>query len=140
MNATQPSPSPSPAWTEWYRRALPAYWISLFCLTHFPRLRLDVPIRASDKLAHLAAFALLAFLFWRFAETIRRPLSARFVWIAGFWLTVYAALDEYLQQFVGRGTDLIDWLFDLAGIAVVLALLEWRRRRAVAKPSISLRR
>lgn len=85
-------------WTHWYRRTLPAYWVFLFCLTHFPRLQLDLPLPSSDKIAHLAAFGLLAFLFWRFAETFRRPLPSCFVWIAGTTLMLYGALDEYLQQ------------------------------------------
>jgi VanZ family protein len=123
-------PAFSPAWTSWYRRVLPAYWIFLFCLTHFPKLEIDVPIRAPDKFAHVGAFGILAFLFWRFAQTLWYPLSKRFVWAAAGSLIVYGALDEYLQQFVGRSTDLIDWLCDVAGIVVVLAFLEWRRRRA----------
>ena len=79
-------------------------------------------------LAHPVAFGLLTFLFWRFVESFGRPLSGRFVWLAALWLGVYAALDEYLQQFVNRDTDLWDWLANLAGIAGVLAVLEWRRR------------
>lgn len=125
---TPPAPF-SAAWVRWYRRALPAYWIFLFCLTHFPELRIEVPIRAPDKIAHVGAFGLLAFLFWRFAQTLRYPLSARFVFSAALWLIAYAGLDEYLQQFVGRGTDIVDWLCDVTGIVVVLAVLEWRRRK-----------
>jgi VanZ family protein len=119
----------SGVWTSWYRRALPAYWVFLFCLTHFPKLELDVPIRAPDKIAHVGAFGLLAFLFWRFAETLRHPLSNRFAYVAVSSLVGYAAFDEYVQQFVGRSTDIIDWLCDVAGIMAVLAPLEWRRRR-----------
>jgi VanZ family protein len=127
VNAARPSRWGA-AWTQWYRMALPAYWISLFALTHFPKLEFNAPISAPDKYAHIGAFGLLAFLFWRFVETIRRPLSGRFVWFAAIWLIGYAAFDEYLQQFVGRTTDLGDWLCDAAGMAVVLAVLEWRRR------------
>jgi VanZ family protein len=122
----------SPKWAHWYRRALPAYWVFLVCLTHFPRLTFDVGIRASDKLAHVGAFGLLAFLFWRFAETIRYPLSGRFVYVAAVLLIGYAAADEYVQQFVGRGADVVDWLCDVVGIVAVLAVLEWRRRKGAA--------
>ena len=132
MNTTPSQPRES-GWTRWYRRALPAYWIFLFACTHFPNLRLDVPIESPDKYAHLGAFGLLAFLWWRFAETIKRLLSARFVWISAFWLGAYAAFDEYLQQFVGRTTDLEDWLCNMVGILAVLAALEWRRRVTVRR-------
>jgi VanZ family protein len=119
----------SPAWKSWYRRVFLAYWIFLFCLTHFPGLTIDVPIRAPDKIAHVGAFGLLAFLFWRFAQTVWHPLSDRFVFVALGGLVAYAAVDELLQQFVGRSTDLVDWACDVVGIGVVLGFLEWRRRR-----------
>ncbi len=122
----------SPRWARWYRRVLPAYWIFLFAVTHFPGLRLT-GIRNDDKVAHLCAFGLLAFLYWRFAESFGRPLSPRFVWITGLVLAAYAAVDEFLQLFVNRGADPTDWLFDSLGIAAVLALLEWRRRRGFAQ-------
>ena len=128
MSSTRPPPES--VWTQWYRRALPAYWLFLFSVTHLPFLRLGGPIESPDKVAHVVAFGLLAFLFWRFAETLQRPLTDRFVYIAAFSLIAYGAFDEYLQQFVGRGTDLDDWLCDTGGIVVVLALLEWRRRKA----------
>jgi VanZ family protein len=132
VNAAPAPPSES-SWTHWYRRSLPAYWVFLFCVTHFPELELGGPVPSPDKLAHVAAFGLLAFLFWRFAETFARPLSARFVWIAGFWLALYAGFDEYLQRFVGRNPSLIDWLCNVCGMAIILGLLEWRRRRQTAK-------
>jgi VanZ family protein len=122
----------STARKQWYRRALPAYWIFLFCATHFPRPELP-GVPASDKLAHLGAFAALAFLFWRCVESFHRKLSGRFVWIAFAGLAAYAAVDEYLQRFVNRGPSLDDWFADLAGIAAVLAILE-RRRRLTASP------
>jgi VanZ family protein len=85
-------------------------------------------VPSSDKLAHTVAFALLAFLFWRFWETFRRPLTPRAVWVMAAILTVYAGLDEYTQQFVGRGTDPVDWLCNVGGMGATLAVLEWRRR------------
>ena len=118
------------AWKHWYRRAFPAYWIFVFCATHFPGLEIGGGVPASDKVAHTAAFALLAFLFWRFLETFRRPLPPRAVWIMAAILTAYSALDEYTQQFVGRGTDPVDWLCNVGGMGATLVLLEWRRRTA----------
>ena len=114
---------------HWYRRALPVYWIVLFCATHYPTLGLPAPIPQSDKVAHFVAFGLLAFLFWKCVESFDRKLSGRFVWVAFVVLGAYAALDEYLQQFVNRYTSLADWLADLAGVSVVLLALEVHRRR-----------
>ncbi len=121
-----------PPWRHWYRRALPTYWVFLFCVTHLPRLRMTGPIPSPDKWSHVFAYALLAFLFWRCAETLGRPLTWRFVWIAGFWLTLYAAFDEFTQQFFGRSADALDFLCNVAGLVPTLALLEWRRRTRAA--------
>ncbi len=127
----EPASGSHPAWRHWYHRALPAYWIFLFFSTHLPKLQLPGPPRA-DKHVHFIAFGLLAFLFWRFFQ-VSGPLSAGFVWRAGIILGFYAALDEYLQQFVGRGTEWGDFLADLAGIVVVLTVLEVFRRRRPAR-------
>ena len=123
----------SKSWEQWYRRALPAYWVFLFCVMHFPFPVLPVPIPGDDKLLHFVAFGLLAFLFWRFAESFERPLSARFVWIAFVSLATYACADEYLQQFVNRGTSLADWVADVAGIVTTLISLELYRRRSIGR-------
>jgi VanZ family protein len=120
----------SEPWRRWYRRALPAYWVFLFCATHFPRLELPGRVPQSDKLLHFVAYGLLAFLYWRFAEARHRPLSGRFVWSALAVLVLYAALDEWLQGFIGRSAALTDWLADVLGAVLVLAVLEWRRRAA----------
>lgn len=121
----------TPGWEHFYRRILPAYWVFLFLCTHFPRADLPGP-RDSDKGVHFAAFGLLAFLYWRCAESIRRPLPGAFVWSAAAALTGYAALDEGLQQYFGRESDWIDWSCDVGGIVGVLGVLEWRRRRSGA--------
>jgi len=120
------------AWDHWYQRALPAYWIFLFCSTHLPKLELQIRVTAADKIAHGVGYGLLAFLFWRFAETFRRPLSGRFVWIALLWISAYGALDEWLQPYVNRSGDVLDWVYDTLGAAAVLLGLEWHRRRACA--------
>lgn len=117
---------------RWLRIALPVYWIALIVATHYPRVRLPDEIPASDKVAHALAFGGLALLFWLFLKS-RRPLTSASVWIAAAVLIPYAALDEYLQQFVGRQTDLADWFADVAGIAVVLIALELRRRATAAR-------
>ena len=116
-------------WVHWYRHMLPAYWMFLFSATHLPKLSLPGGISFTDKIAHAVAFGILAFLFWRFAETLHYPLSHRFMWIAIFWLGAYAAFDEWLQPFMGRGAEPMDWVLDMFGITLVLAVLEYQRRR-----------
>jgi VanZ family protein len=112
----------------WIRIALPVYWIALFAATHYPRVPMPDEIPDSDKAIHFAAFGVLALLYWRFLAARGRPLTAASVWIAALVLVAYATLDEYTQQFVGRYTDLADWIANLAGVLGVLAVLEIRRR------------
>lgn len=107
---------------------LAAYWIALAAATHYPTVPLPQEVTARDKVIHFAAFAVLAFLFWRALA----PHRARSVWIAAAVLIPYAAVDEYTQRFVGRYTDLADWIANVAGIVCVLAIVEVRRRRATA--------
>jgi VanZ family protein len=108
--------------------ALPVYWVLLAIATHYPRVAIPGQIPHSDKLVHFSAFGLLAFLRWRF-EHARRPIGHRFVWTSGLVLIAYAACDEYLQQFVGRFTDPLDFVANATGIVVVLTALELHRRR-----------
>jgi len=116
--------------TPWDRAALfalPAYWILLFVATHAPAVRIPGEIPQSDKLVHFTAFGLLACLLWRFVRALR-PIGDRFVWVSGAVLIVYAGIDEYLQQFVGRFTDVADFGANAAGIVCALTVLELRRR------------
>ncbi|MFH1746620.1 MAG: VanZ family protein [Planctomycetota bacterium] len=132
MNTSQPLSRLSP-WDHWYRRALPSYWIFLFCVTHFPKLTLDIGFPQGDKMAHAVAYALLAFLFWRFFQTFGLIRSATFVWWAALWIGLYAALDEWLQPFVNRSGDVWDWVLDMVGAVCVLVMLELRRRKTARK-------
>ncbi len=130
--ADRPAREPSasrlpPPWIAWYRRAFPAYFLFLFLVNHFPGLKLP-KVPGDDKLAHATAFALLAFLAWRFWEAFRPIRSARFAPLLGIALMGYAAFDEWTQQFVLRGTDINDWFADIGGIIVMIALLEAIRR------------
>lgn len=114
-------------WDRWYLQALPAYLVLLVFCTHAPHLTLPGP-RDSDKLAHAGAFAVLAFLLWRFCEALRRPVSAGFFVLAWIVVAAIAGGDEYTQQFFGRDTDFWDWVADMVGVTTLIAFLEWRRR------------
>lgn len=108
--------------------ALPVYWIALFTATHYPRVYVPDQLPQSDKLIHFTAFGILAWLFWRFMQA-RRPLGDRFVWASAALLIPYAGIDEYVQQFFGRFTDVADFGANTAGIVCVLLVLELVRRR-----------
>lgn len=98
-----------------------AYTTVLVFLTHYPKpqelLGEDLP---PDKVLHFLAYGLLgllvtatvaAFSRWSW-ETAARTAAA---------LAAFAALDEITQPFFGRSAELLDWVWDLVGIAAGVA-------------------
>ena len=79
------------------------------------------------KLAHMAEYGLLVFLWWRALRTV---VDTRTALAVAFALSVaYAASDEYHQSFVeGRHGTPVDVLIDSVGMAAV-ALAVSRRSR-----------
>lgn len=107
------------------------YWCFLFVIMHTPvvgtgGLRFDF----ADKIVHFLLYGTLTLIgAWRAGGAT----------LLG-WAVVYAAygaLDEYLQQFVGRSTSFSDWLANIAGItAATIAAALWRRRLSEPPPPV----
>lgn len=102
-----------------------------------PGYPFDVSLPAPfDKVAHLAAFAVLA----ASSEiALRRtnpalPFGRRFL-VLFIAVAVFAASDELHQRFVpGRSCDFYDWMADAIGGGLGLVLAAWpklRKRREV---------
>lgn len=101
--------------------ALVAYWLVLITATHIPKVPEPLGFRPSDKLVHLAAYAVLGALVGLVCSQYRR---LRF-WLAVVLLIVLAvhgALDEVTQPLVGRHADVADWCADILGAALGLGL------------------
>lgn len=77
----------------------------------------------SDKVVHLIAFAALAF---PLARTGRFGLMPVFIGASAF-----GGIIEVIQPSFGRSADMLDWLADIAGVAlgIVLALFYRRLRK-----------
>jgi VanZ family protein len=89
-------------------------------LPHPPQL----PGNPSDKIQHIAAFAVLGLLAaWAYQRTGILKL------IAG--LSLYGAVIELVQAIpaLHRDSDVKDWLADTIACAVVLGAIHWRRSR-----------
>ena len=79
------------------------------------------------KLAHMAEYGLLVFLWWRALSDVAPARLA--VGLALAISILYAATDEYHQSFVeGRHGTPVDVLIDSVGMAAVAWLLLRRRR------------
>ena len=101
------------------------YWPTIFILTHIPIPRIILKnIQASDKTLHYLAYLTLAFLFW-FAIGPDRKVNWRraAAWWALCVMAGYGAIDEWLQSYVGRDPDAMDFLANLAGSFTGLVLL-----------------
>jgi len=84
-----------------------------------------LPGRPSDKIQHVAAFAVLASLAWlAYPETAKLRI--------GIYLALFGALIELVQAIpgLGRDADPVDWAADLAAISLVLLVLAWWTRRS----------
>lgn len=70
------------------------------------------------KLIHFAEYALLCFLWWRALASVTNPRRAAL--LAFVLASGYAVTDEFHQTFVdGRNGNVVDWLIDSVGAAVV---------------------
>ncbi|MDP6112069.1 MAG: VanZ family protein [Planctomycetota bacterium] len=96
-------------------RVLVCYWAMLFAFTTVPTTWFGkaAPAHGTDKLAHLLAYSLLAFLYlWARHEDCSRTDILK----ASLILLAYGAFDELHQPIVGRTCDLADFLADGLGI------------------------
>lgn len=99
------------------------YAVLLLFVTHHPHPELLFRVRTlpPDKLTHFLAYAVLGalasatVLAWRI-----RPKPVAIV-VLGVMLIGLAAIDEATQPLFRREADVMDWAFDLCGIAAGLA-------------------
>jgi len=112
-----------------WRVLLVGYWLALVIGTHLPRTFAGLPYEQHDKLMHVAAYAVLAWLLAMAWQSSVGRLNGRHLRIA--WLAVvgFAAIDEVTQLLVARDASVRDWLADAVGAAVGLMVFwVWKRR------------
>ena len=110
------------------------YWLALFVVMHIPIQPHGMPrVAHLDKVVHFVMYFVLAWLGGRYFLASGRVSNALILLWASACIA-YAALDEWLQQFVGRETSLADWTADVVGVVaagVVIALTRRRMSRTV---------
>lgn len=122
------------------RYQLPALlWaLTIFVLSSIPAHSIpSFEILSQDKLLHLLVYFILTGLLYvailhqtRFPSLARRPE----LW-AALIAIIYGATDEVHQSFTGRSADVLDWVADLAGALLLLAIVSLVRaiRRTLAR-------
>ncbi len=97
-------------------------WIAAFVATHIPAERIP-HTGLDDSYLHLIGFLGLAGVFWLVLAAYGNTARSRIA-IVIIVMAIYAAADEYTQQFFGRDTSLSDWRMDVLGTLCAVALLE----------------
>ncbi|MCD6150148.1 MAG: VanZ family protein [Deltaproteobacteria bacterium] len=107
----------TPSLITWYVLPLAAYCALIFYLSSQADVDLPSIIPQSDKLLHLAEYAVLGFLAYRFFQRLLPEKSAVFVVMVAFlFALIYGLSDEFHQSFVsGRDSSCFDILADGAG-------------------------
>ncbi len=114
-------------WSRWIPVLL--YMAGIFWLSSMESP--GIPLNVSDKLAHLAAYALLGALVLRAANGgLGRPVSARAALFSFLLSAAYGVSDEWHQSFVhGRVASAGDVVADAMGAFLAIAVLAaWGRR------------
>ena len=105
-----------------------AWLLIIFIQSSFPAVELPkVEFFSADKIVHMGVFGLLAALC--FISLIHIKKQNLFTGSAYLWSAIitilYGASDEIHQYFVpNRSSELQDWLADIAGIIIMLALIK----------------
>ncbi|MCB9845619.1 MAG: VanZ family protein [Phycisphaeraceae bacterium] len=122
------------------RRWRPVFWCYaglVLVLTHWPGLAIEIPeIQRPDLVIHGAVFGTWTTLLGLSGYLGRRGNWSSLLATCGT-ATLYAALDEWTQQFVRRHTALDDFLANLVGVAlgaIALWLLTIRAARSRPPP------
>ena len=97
-----------------------SYWVFLFTMTHIPVKQIP-HTGASDKLLHLVAYCVLAFLVASHLFLTRR-WNRKAIIYAMLLLAFFAGFDELTQMLVGRSAEWKDWGADLLGIIIGTSL------------------
>jgi VanZ family protein len=113
---------------RWLRDGAPLLaWMSvIFILSAQPALidlQNDIDEKVLYKSAHILAYAILAWLWWRWLAPARR-LNWSVLLTAFALATLYGVSDEFHQVFVpGRHSRLADVFFDAAGALAMILLI-----------------
>jgi len=103
------------------------YWPAIFILTHMPLEHVSkwvLQVHISDKTLHYLAYLLLSFLLWVSIRPLSKVNWRRYdVWWLLLVIVWYGAFDEWLQSYVGRNCDVMDFFANLAGALTSLILL-----------------
>ena len=111
-------------WLPLRRGVLIAIWIVLAIITHIPVPQSAPDFRGIDKMIHLIAYFPLGLLLPNC-----RVRGCRCGGVCLLIIALYGILDELLQIPVGRTASVFDWMADVVGASLGLAMATILRKR-----------
>jgi len=112
--------------TSWTVLAL--YWPLVFASTHIPRPP-HLQVYGRDVTLHLLAYLILTLLYWLARYGTTRPdFREGKIYLTLLLMAGYGIIDEVTQELVGRDCDFFDWVSDMSGCLLALALIFLLRR------------
>lgn len=117
-------------WTPLRRRVvLIGYVLFLLGGTHWPSEVGGLQTDHLDKVVHFTAYAVLGWLAaWSLRSLRRSPIER--IAVVLFAIALFAAVDEITQSYVGRTCDPLDWVADLTGAIVGIAVYSLTTRQS----------
>ena len=107
----------------------------IFSVSHISVVR--IPIKTFsfiDKVAHALEYSLLCLLLFRALRYLRRDWLCQWSPLVALVIaSLYGVTDEWHQSLVGRTSDVMDWVADTFG-AALMAMSCWAWMRAHADP------
>ncbi|UCG47214.1 MAG: VanZ family protein [Phycisphaerales bacterium] len=95
---------------------LAVYWPALAIFSHLPVPMWVRKAGVSDKVLHLLAYMILAFLLWcAIGGGARLSPGRASAWLVFLVVVLYGGADELVQGYVGRSCDIVDFAADVAG-------------------------
>lgn len=121
----------------YYHLPVIVYGAAILMVSSIPNLKSpELRILAADKVAHGLEYALFALLAYRSFSHLTGETRQNFtLFLSLALILIFALVDEYLQSWTpGRHPEVMDYLFDILGGALVLLYLRWRQARTAAAP------
>ncbi|RMH60382.1 MAG: VanZ family protein [Zetaproteobacteria bacterium] len=114
-----------------YRLLLVCWCALIFTLSAQSTLPGADMFAAQDKIEHMGAYAVMAWLFWR-SFPPREGGAAMAALAAVLFCMLYGLSDEWHQSFVpGRMPDINDWLADSVGAMLLSGCMLYRQAKAL---------
>jgi hypothetical protein len=105
--------------------AIGFYWPAIFIATHIPMPgKIVGSVGMSDKTMHFLAYLALVSIAWFAVSPFDKVNWKKSkVWIILAAIVWYGAFDEWLQGFVGRDPEMLDFITDIAAAFTALLVL-----------------